>query len=101
VATYTITDDKLHNEHVAEYFTRADSRITSGFRQALELFEIPLPEYAKRKPPGPRPCRGLVAALAGDYPAERPNMTTYTRKPNASPERVAAARQRSRNRLGR
>jgi hypothetical protein len=100
VPTYTVTDDLLNSEAAANYFTRADRRIMIGLRLTLEHLEMPVPEWAKRQPPGPRAGKGLVAALAADHPSERRNITSYTRRPNASPDAVAAAKRRNATRLG-
>lgn len=57
---------RLDAPQVAAYFDKADRRITSGFRLALQVLGIPLPAYAERKPSGPRPVADLMADLDRD-----------------------------------
>lgn len=57
---------RLDDPRVAEHISRVDSRITGGFRLALEVLGIPLPEYAKRKPAGRPSIAKLMAAADAD-----------------------------------
>lgn len=50
------------------YFTKADPRIMCGCRATLEMLGIPLPDWAKRKPTGPKPGRAIAAAFRADHP---------------------------------
>ena len=50
------------------YFTKADPRIMCGCRATLETLGIPLPDWAKRKPTGPKPGRAIAAAFRADHP---------------------------------
>jgi hypothetical protein len=52
----------------SEYFSKADHRILCGFRVALEMLGIPLPEWAQRKPTGPKPGKAIAAAYRADNP---------------------------------
>jgi hypothetical protein len=91
MATYTVTDDILLSAQAEDYFRRADRRVMIGLRAALEIFGIPLPEYAKRTPPGRKAGKAVLAA----YHAERGRPRAYelpARRPNASPEHVAAVK---------
>jgi hypothetical protein len=94
VTTYTVTDDIILGPNAARYFTTADRRIRDGFRAALTMLDIPIPDYAQ-----PRKSKLLAAALAGDPGRVRTNALP-PRKPNASPEAVAAAKARTAQRLG-
>jgi hypothetical protein len=62
----TVDLSRLDDPRVAEHISRVDSRITSGFRLALEVLGIPLPEYAKRKPAGRPSIAKLMAAADAD-----------------------------------
>ena len=57
---------RLDDPRVAEHISKVDSRITGGFRLALEVLGIPLPEYAKRKPAGRPSIAKLMAAADAD-----------------------------------
>lgn len=57
---------RLDDPRVAAHIERVDSRITGGFRLALEVLGIPLPEYAKRKPAGRPSIAKLMAAADAD-----------------------------------
>ncbi|MFN3820186.1 hypothetical protein [Blastomonas sp.] len=57
---------RLDDPRVAARIERVDSRITGGFRLALEVLGIPLPEYAKRKPAGRPSIAKLMAAADAD-----------------------------------
>ncbi len=58
--------NKLNAPQLAAYFATADRRIASGFRIALQVLGIPVPEYAERKPSGPRSIASLMADLDRD-----------------------------------
>ena len=63
-----INTDVLHSAHVAEYLTKSDRRIRCGFRAALELLGLPLPDAAVRTPPGYKPGKVIAAAYGADAP---------------------------------
>jgi hypothetical protein len=89
MAVLTVSTDTLESERAAEYFTRADRRVMIGLRAALEILGLPVPAYAVRHVPGRTPARDVTAAYAADNPT--PFSTVLAeRKPNASPERIAA-----------
>jgi len=67
MADLTVNDDIFSSPGAIEYFSRADSRIMIGLRVALEMLGIPVPEYAKRKPPGRPPARAVVSAFNADH----------------------------------
>lgn len=94
MATHVVTDDALHTAAAEDYFTRADSRVLIGLRAALEILQLPTPEYALRRKPGPTPAKRVLQALHADHPQPR-RTTPAPRKINASPEAIAAARIRS------
>jgi hypothetical protein len=94
MAVYTVTDDMLCSEQAATYFQRADRRVMIGLRASLEILGIPVPDYAKRKPPGVAPSRAVESAYQADHGKPR-NYTLAPRKPNATPQAVAKAKSRS------
>lgn len=61
-----INTQVLNSEHLAAYIDKSDHRIRVGFRVALEALGIPLPDYAVRKPTGPKPGQRIAAAFAAD-----------------------------------
>jgi hypothetical protein len=50
------------------YFSKADHRILCGCRATLEMLGIELPDWAKRKPTGPKPGKAIIAAYRADNP---------------------------------
>jgi hypothetical protein len=90
MGTSVVTTDIINSPQAQEYFTRADRRVMIGLRAALEMLELPVPDYARRRMPGQTPAKAALAAFAADNPAPRSTVLPE-RKPNASPERVAAA----------
>lgn len=50
------------------YFTKSDRRVLCGCRATLEMLGIPLPDWAKRKPTGPKPGKAIMAAFREDNP---------------------------------
>ena len=94
MAALTINDAIITSPAAEAYFDRADSRVRVGFRAALEMLGVPVPEYAKRKPPGRPPARAVAAAYEADH-GKTPNYALAARKPNASPQAVAKAKARS------
>lgn len=63
--------DRLHDPRVAQHIANVDSRITGGFRLALEVLGISLPDYAKRKPAGRPSIAKLMAAADADSGSAR------------------------------
>lgn len=61
-----IDTDRLNDPRVIAHIARVDSRIVGGFRLALDILGIPLPEYAKRKPAGRPSIAKLMAAADAD-----------------------------------
>ena len=64
----TIDTGVFHTPDAADYFTRADHRILCGCRATLEMLGIPLPDWAQRKPTGPKPGKAILAAYRADNP---------------------------------
>lgn len=58
--------DRLHDPRVSQHVANVDSRVASGFRLALDVLDIPLPDYAKRKPAGRPSIAKLMAAADAD-----------------------------------
>lgn len=95
MATYTITDDVLLSPEAEAYITGRDRRVRTGFRAALAMLGLPLPEYARPRSPGFPAARDVIAAHRLDNAHALPAFALPPRKPNASPATVAAARQRA------
>jgi len=66
VPLITINTDVLHSPANLAYLDRCDRRVRDGYRAALEALSIPLPDYAMRKPTGPKPGKAIAAAFAAD-----------------------------------
>ncbi len=94
MAALTVNDAIINSPAAQAYFDRADHRVRVGFRAAIEMLGLPVPDYAKRKPPGRPPAKAVAAAYQADHGKPR-NYTLAPRKPNASPEAVAKAKSRS------
>ena len=58
--------DRLHDPRVAAHVEQVDRRIRGGFRLALDVLGIPLPDYAERKPAGRPSIAKLMAAADAD-----------------------------------
>jgi hypothetical protein len=77
-----VNDDILHSDAAKEYFFQANSNTRQGFRYVLETLDLPVPDYAKRKPVGrPRndgqeiarcgaPSQAVLSAFRADNPQE-------------------------------
>ncbi|MDF2604970.1 hypothetical protein [Sphingomonas sp.] len=65
--------DRLRDPRVAAHVEQVDSRIRGGFRLALDVLGIPLPDYAERKPAG----RPSIAKLMAAADADSGNPNTY------------------------
>ncbi len=89
--THTVSDDILLSSQAEEYFNRADRRTRAGLRTALELLGLPLPDYAKRRLPGPRAGQGVLAA----YHAEHGKPRTYELPARRPPLPSSNARRRT------
>lgn len=100
MATFTVTDDILNSNEAEAYFTGADRRVMIGLRATLEILRLPVPEYAKRRKPGPTPAKAVAAAFSADHPSPLP-MALRPRKAAARSETVAAAQSARAARLGR
>lgn len=79
MALHTVSDDVITSAQAAEYFQRADRRVMIGLRAALELLGLPLPDYAKRKPAGPRSqsAKGVAARYAADHGQPIPHQSSH------------------------
>ena len=80
----------LYGPGAEAYFTKSDPRIRCGCRATLEALGIPLPDWAKRKPTGPKPGRAIAAAFRADNPETLHQATMrrkmeLTRQPAANP----------------
>lgn len=64
----TINIGVLETPQARDYFSKADHRIMCGCRATLEMLGIPLPDWARRKPTGPKPGRAIAAAFRADNP---------------------------------
>ena len=89
---------RLEHPSIAAYFTGNGHRIAS-FRTLLDLLNIPLPMWAARGISGIGSARrDAVAAYQADSPLPRP-LVLPDRKPNATSERVQAAKATNQRRL--
>ncbi|MCW2337395.1 hypothetical protein M2337_001628 [Sphingobium sp. B2D3A] len=68
-----IDEAVLRTPQIASYLSTADRRIVSGFRMALELLGVPVPEAALRKPNG----RPSIAAVMAVYDRDNRSTNTY------------------------
>jgi hypothetical protein len=68
MTTLTIDTRVFDLPEAKAYFGKADHRILCGCRATLEMLGIPLPEWASRKPSGPKPGRAIMAAFRADHP---------------------------------
>lgn len=57
--------DRLNDSRLADHISK-DVRLAGGFRCALEVLGIPIPDYAKRKPAGRPSIAKLMAAADKD-----------------------------------
>ena len=64
----TVDTQVFDTPRATDYFTKADHRILCGCRATLEMLDIPLPDWAQRKPTGPKPGRAIMAAFRADNP---------------------------------
>ena len=91
MTTYTVNDDLLTSAQAEAYFEDGDRRIKLGMRACLELLRIPLPEYAKRKPTGPKTKSAALVAAAYAADHGRVIKPYEARKPNAASAVVTAS----------
>ena len=99
MAAFTVTDELLNSPEAEAYFSRADRRVMIGLRATLEILRLPVPAYATRRKSGPTPAKAVLAAFTADNPQPR-STKLPERRPNASPEVVAAAQADRAERLG-
>ena len=91
---------RLIHPGVATYFSGNGHRI-AAFRALLDLLSIPHPDWAARGISGAGFARrATMTAYQADNPQPRP-MVLPDRKPNATPERVQAAKATNERRLTR
>ncbi|MCC4295385.1 hypothetical protein [Brevundimonas aurantiaca] len=90
----TIDDGVLNSPEAEAYFTtKADRRVLIGFRAALEMLAIPLPEYARRKETGrPTTTKLIARQYAEDNPQPR---TGDTRSPRSASTGLSAQQRRA------
>ncbi|WP_375291625.1 hypothetical protein [Qipengyuania sp.] len=62
----TVDLTRLNDPRIAAHVEQVDGRIRSGFRLALDVLNIPLPDYAVRKPAGRPSIAKLMAAADAD-----------------------------------
>lgn len=91
----TIDTGVFDTPEAEAYFTKADHRILCGCRATLEMLGIPLPEWAMRKPTGPKPGNRIAAAYRADNPetlhqATMRKVTSHAARLPAKPESPAA-----------
>ena len=84
MTSITVDTSRIDNEHVANYINGTDHRVKLGFRFALEMLTIPLPEFAERKPAG-RPSRAAQLMKMAD--ADSGTIHTYHDEKKFAPRR--------------
>jgi len=90
MASIAVNISVLNSSEAERYFTKSEHRMAC-FRGTLELLGIPLPNWAERKPSGRKPSIAVARAYETDNPTPRfGGGTLPPRKPNATPERIAA-----------
>lgn len=89
----TVDTDVLNTPHVQAYLLNQDRRVLTGLRYTIEALGLPMPDYAARRKPGPTPGKAALAAFYADNPQALPT-TLANRRPNASPDQIASARNR-------
>lgn len=62
---------RLDDPRIVNHIAGVDSRIVGGFRLALEVLGIPIPQYARRKPAGRPSVAALMAAADKDTGTNR------------------------------
>ncbi|MFE9084939.1 hypothetical protein ACQKKG_07950 [Brevundimonas sp. NPDC003935] len=95
----TIDDGVLNSPEAEAYFTtKADRRVLIGFRAALEMLAIPLPEYARRKETGrPTTTKLIARQYAEDNPQPRTGDTLSRRSASTG---LSAQQRRSQPKTG-
>lgn len=95
----TIDDGVLNSPEAEAYFTtKADRRVLIGFRAALEMLAIPLPEYARRKETG-RPT--TTKLIARQYAEDNPQPSTAaTLSPRSAATGLSAQQRRAQPKTG-
>ena len=103
----TVDTQVFDTPRATDYFTKADHRILCGCRATLEMLDIPLPDWAQRKPTGPKPGRAIMAAFRADNPetlyeatmrksaehtARLPVSSDLTETPRSLGDRIASLR---------
>jgi hypothetical protein len=66
MTNHTVDLARIDNDRVAVHLAAADRRVTIGVRLALEILGIPLPDFVRRKRPGPPSRAELMAAADAD-----------------------------------
>ena len=91
--------ENVNSPEAEAYFTtKADRRVLIGFRAALEMLAIPLPEYARRKETGrPTTTKLIARQYAEDNPQPR---TGDTLSPRSAGSGFSVQQRRSQPKTG-
>lgn len=65
-----VDTSRLYSHDTAEYIGKTNRWIKSGFRLALELLELELPDFAAKQPAGRRRSIDVVRDYHADNPVE-------------------------------
>ena len=71
MSNVSIDTSRLSDPRIATHLAGADRRIVNGFRLALDILGVPLPDYAERKPAGRPSIAKLMAAADADTGTNR------------------------------
>ncbi len=66
MTTLPVDISRLCDPRIVDHLAGADSRIVNGFRLALDVLRIPMPQHIERKPAGRPSIAKLMAAADAD-----------------------------------
>ena len=66
MTTMSVDTSRLSDPRIINHLAGADSRIINGFRLALDVLCIPMPQHIERKPAGRPSIAKLMAAADAD-----------------------------------
>jgi len=67
----TVDASGLNDPRIVNHLATVDSRIVNGFRLALDVLRIPMPDHIQRKPAGRPSIAALMAAADADSGTNR------------------------------
>lgn len=66
MTTATVDTSRLSDPRIVAHLAGIDSRILNGFRLALDVLGVPMPDHIQRKPAGRPSIAKLMAAADAD-----------------------------------